>query len=777
MGSNVSQSEGMIIDVLPLNKNTSHRLRFIDETIDSFTLIWLDIQSKGNDLDSLRTKRLLLEINQKCLFYDDCQLFFHDIDQMKFENKKVLLIVSGSFIELVLSRSGIKTIISMIIIFCRHYYKYAKLKEDGIVDICTDHRSLQNCIQRELPSLKLNLFENQPLKSLLSFTENTLNDRISFTYILFIELLKQMPQTKQVREIMLNKCKDYYRDNKFRLLEINNFHQTYKSNQALKWYTQDSFIYRLVNRAFRTEDITLWYIFRYYIIDLCLQLEDIHRQQVTKFGHRSLRLFRGQAQMLTTELDDIQSRIGNLIVTTGFLSTSFESNVANMFASSAPQSETFKAVLYEIILDTEIAKNVIFVDVLDYLSSQNEAADMHIEEREILFNIGSVFRIENVHYESSTNLWHIKMEATDRDFNQIKLVKNKFQHGNQNLLFGRLLLDSDHYEEANSYFQLMIKVLPKSHQDLGTVYDAIGNLNMRITNWNEALKNFHQAYEIKKKFYEKNHPELGITLNNLGNYYKAIEENNRALNLYHQSLECINNNRLNIAVTKLNIGTILKINHQYLQALENCHEAFSILQQIEPCMHIELITCQGSIGDIHYAKEEYEIAEVFYLSAFNMAKKHVFFGDRCLIHCINALADTYEQQDSADRQRASEFCNEQLILHKKYLPENHVSIAYILMKLGQLLDKIDFYLEAFYIFERNLYREYASTAKCSILIAQCYDKHKMYEEALSFYTKAYQIQTKIYPKNHSIINGTEQLLTIVEKRFKEQLSFQQTNQS
>jgi hypothetical protein len=120
--------------ILFVNESSSHRLRFTDETIDLFTLIWLDVRSKGNDLESLGTKKLLLEINQKCLFYDDCQLFFDAIDTLTFENKIILLIVSGSFVQRILSR-GIRDKISTVIIFCRHYYKYASLKNDWIVDM------------------------------------------------------------------------------------------------------------------------------------------------------------------------------------------------------------------------------------------------------------------------------------------------------------------------------------------------------------------------------------------------------------------------------------------------------------------------------------------------------------------------------------------------------------------------------------------------------------------------------------------------------------------
>jgi hypothetical protein len=56
-------------NIVTIHNQSVHRVHFIDEPFDSFTLIWLDIQSKGNNLESLETKKLLLEISKDCLFY------------------------------------------------------------------------------------------------------------------------------------------------------------------------------------------------------------------------------------------------------------------------------------------------------------------------------------------------------------------------------------------------------------------------------------------------------------------------------------------------------------------------------------------------------------------------------------------------------------------------------------------------------------------------------------------------------------------------------------
>ena len=184
-----------------------------------------------------------------------------------------------------------------------------------------------------------------------------------FSYLSFIELLKQMPQTKKAKEIMLKKCKDYYRCNTKELEKIDLFHSTYTADQAINWYTRDCFVYRLVNQAFRIEDVSLWYLFRFFIIDLCTQLENVYRKQNIQ---DCLKLYRGQARMPTQELEDLRSNIGGCILTNAFFSTSKEITVAQQFIEGAENNDDFKVVMFEIIVNTPYLRSTVFVDIDQY---------------------------------------------------------------------------------------------------------------------------------------------------------------------------------------------------------------------------------------------------------------------------------------------------------------------------------------------------------------------------------------------------------------------------
>jgi hypothetical protein len=258
-----------------------HYLALNNQRIYQFSLVWLDETSQHSSLDSLRTRMLLLEINNNnCLFFDDPDKFLIEIERIKTKNTKLLVVMSGSFAKQVLP--AVKDI-PTIIIFCANNNEYIDLRKgpSNIVDICTDHETLKSCVYNELLSLKFNLFDHQELKSirLLSSSKLVYHNGAYSSYLLFIATLKQMPQTRQAKDCMLNKCKDYHRRNEQQIAMIDLLGKKYKSNEAIQWYTKESFLYHLVNRAFRTEDVELWYIFRYYIVDLCRQLEHVHKEQ------------------------------------------------------------------------------------------------------------------------------------------------------------------------------------------------------------------------------------------------------------------------------------------------------------------------------------------------------------------------------------------------------------------------------------------------------------------------------------------------------------------
>jgi len=792
------QIEGETNIVYETSEQQRHFPHSTTERIDQrYSLIWLDENSNKFSSDTEYTKNILCKFNpQCCSFYVESDKFLNDVRTGKYTNNKILLIVSGSLAEQLLPK--IKYIVPVVIIFCANYNKYIKLKTNdypNVVDVCTDYETLKNLLQRELSSLKLCLNENVPIKSLKflistmrSDSEDDLNNNSntiivnepSFYYILIVDLLKQMPQTNESKDIWLDKCREYYRGEPLELEKIEKFSKEYKADETIMWYMEESFVYRLVNRAFRTEDITLWYLSRYFIADICKQIEIVYQQQ----NHsRSLTLYRGQ-RMSIKELKSIRelSRIDGLFCTTAFFSTTQDISVAKSFSGDIgdPNDDEIISVLFEIIVDLIHLKTVRFVDINQYLSDKFHKFK---DEKEFLFTIGSIFRITHVKQDSeNSKLWYIYMTATDDGADIVQyhldLMRNKYKDIKINLRFGLYLLDMNYLGRAESYFQMLLHELERSNykqrydEDLAFVNNSLGELNMRTTNYKEAYQYFQNALTIRSK--NSTSTNLCTSYIYFGNYYKAIGDPLQAHEYYVKALVIMNENpeknKINIDKLNINIASIYATYGDYSKSLKlslETQNSFKKIQSIYP-LYSEMIISQGLIGDIYFTEENYIKAEKCYLNVFNMCKKYLCIGNKQFIHCICSLTELYRKKFNDNNQYALKFCEKQLELHRQHLSQNHLSVAHLLIKLGDIKQDISYYQNALEILNYIDHREYLTIAKCHKFIGDYYLNNQQINQNIKEvgdnYYRTREIFKKIYSENNHRIDEIQHLIHSIEQR-------------
>jgi hypothetical protein len=77
---------------------------------------------------------------------------------------------------------------------------------------------------------------------------------------MLIYVLKQIPRDQSSHQQMIDLCRDYFKNNKYEMEKIEDFRMNYKREKAIEWYTDECFLYKLLNKALRTEDIELVYI-------------------------------------------------------------------------------------------------------------------------------------------------------------------------------------------------------------------------------------------------------------------------------------------------------------------------------------------------------------------------------------------------------------------------------------------------------------------------------------------------------------------------------------
>ncbi|CAF3825706.1 unnamed protein product [Rotaria sp. Silwood1] len=252
-------------------------------------------------------------------------------------------------------------------------------------------KSIGTCIDLLSRQIEFSLFNNHSLNSI----RNLQSKRASFLlFHLLIDVLKELPKTNEAKQQMIDLCRSYYQANPSQLYKINYFEDSYQPSDAIRWYTEDNFLHKLLNKALRTKDTFLLYLFRYYIIDLCQQIKDESNKYLSSLPKNVIvKSYHGQI-LSKNELEILQNSIENYISPTGFFSTSEDPKIALIFAGD----DQSNGVLFEITNDPSI---------LDPTSILVIASIKHFsrfpQEKEVLFGIGTTCKIEKIFYDSTIN--------------------------------------------------------------------------------------------------------------------------------------------------------------------------------------------------------------------------------------------------------------------------------------------------------------------------------------------------------------------------------------
>jgi len=215
-------------------------------------------------------------------------------------------------------------------------------------------------------------------------------EKIAFVWFqVLTEILIQMPQLPTAKEEMLEEwrraCDIGHDDTKL----INEFRSDYTPEQAIRWYTRNTFLYRSLNQALRSENIDNIYKFRLFIVDLHRQLTETFQSSVPT--EQVLTVYRGQ-RMTKVEVEKLRNNLHGLISMNSFISTSVNETITRTFLKpkNQEQQETTVGVLFKMTLRNDIAQQTKkpFADIRKF--------SVYSHEEEILLSMGTVFRIDKI---------------------------------------------------------------------------------------------------------------------------------------------------------------------------------------------------------------------------------------------------------------------------------------------------------------------------------------------------------------------------------------------
>jgi tetratricopeptide (TPR) repeat protein len=481
-------------------------------------------------------------------------------------------------------------------------------------------------------------------------SSTNLNGEFMFSR-LFVDTLLRMNFNQLDRKEFIDLCKIQYQLNPSENGILHEFELDYSSDQALKWYTKESFLYRLLNKALRVRNIDLLFLIRFFINDLQVQLEKLK-------SSKPLRVFRAQLMSLE-EFQVFQQSIGQYISMNSFISTSLNRDLALFYLGNSvlDNENSPKRLLFEINADPSI-------ECIKPFANISELSNFP-EEEEVLFMLGSVFRLDAIVFEPDKKIWIIEMTMCSDNEHQAKDVYEKMRNelcgsGNEtpNLIhLGNVLYDMGQFEKAEKYFRRLLNKLPNEHSDkancihklglavnaqgdhegglellhkglqirletlppgdelLGNSYNSIGLVYEDKYDYQSAIEWYKKGLIIYKNLYGEEHPRVALSLNNIGMMYEKQGKREQALECHFKALtikeKFLPGNHPQTANSLHNIGEVYRNLDQYDKAREYFDRALAMYIKTRPYLHSNTAYILTSIGLLSQMKSDFDQALIF----------------------------------------------------------------------------------------------------------------------------------------------------------------------
>ncbi|CAF4155923.1 unnamed protein product [Didymodactylos carnosus] len=745
-----------------------------DHNLENFTVVWLDADIDKTDDCHDTKKRLRTTANHLRTFCDADECIDY-ISSIKIE--QALLILSGSFGEIIAPLIFELPQITFIYIFCLNKIKHETWANHQL----NNHNKIRGVFIHK-DSLLIQIAEDAKVLSKhmmpmnvfsLSHNEKSIRDldKESTVFMwnqLLMDVLLRMPKSDESKTELLTECESYYRDNDKELEKINDFRLNYSSDAALSWYTRDSFVYRLLNKALRTRDIDIIFKFRFFIADLYRQLQKEHSKFMESCtnGECFLTVYRGQ-HLKADELQELKDNVGRLISMNTFISTTYKKDVASLLAGDGSLSPILESILFEIRINTNIdTKPYANIKELSFIK----------DEDEVLFSIGTIFRIESVEKQTETKIWDVKLILNSDDDEQMKVLSKQISEeadgGSDLNMLGFLLIQIGEYAKAERYFRRLINNTLPNDPDMDMLYNNIGAVYNDQGEYSQALTCYQQALEIRLKALGPNHPTVATTYNNIGAVYNDQGEYSQALTYYQKALEIqlntLGSDHPTVATTYNNIGLVYKYQGEYFQALIYYQQALEILLKTLGPNHPTVATTYNNIGEVYNHQAQYSQALTYYQKALEIEWKTLGPNHPAVATTYNNIGAVYN--DQGEYPQALIYYQQALEILLKTLGSNHPTVATAYNNIGGVYNHQRKYSQALTYYQKTLEiqlntlgPDHPTVATTYNNIGLVYKYQAEYFQALTYYQQALEILLKTLGPNHPTVATTYNNIGLVYK--------------
>jgi tetratricopeptide (TPR) repeat protein len=493
---------------------TYEALPYQKYAIEDSIITWFDEEFQKKDTNYFHLITQTRQITNDVKIFDTLDFLCNYIKQVI--DEKVFLVVSGPVDETLWSFACNSPQIASIYIFCtlKTFGEKSNIQHSKLKGVYTEFDSLYDQLKYDVKQYENNLIQFRTLNSSITNLFDPRNQYQSLLSYYFFKYLKNIlnnldKNTHDYSE-MIAFYRERYAKNYSALYKIDEFQHEYEPNYAISWYIKCSFLYRIINHALRTQNMCVLYKFRYFIKDL----HDQFQLQLTQsINHWKGTVYRGECLSMEN-LEEYS--VGCNVMYNSYLPASFCKKVALAFTSSVPNKSDFKSVLFRIDIDTDSPSSYCFACIAD----TNRMKD----EEEVLFSIGTIFRINSIIDETDSGGPYIIDLTLDTDEKLPKLA-TVMQYYSKELYgwsqIGQLLLQMGNYTRAQQFFQVLLE-RGNRDEDQAACADILHQLGYtfhRNNDFDRALRFYKQAVQLSQESIEHMRA-LVATYYNIGSIYR-----------------------------------------------------------------------------------------------------------------------------------------------------------------------------------------------------------------------------------------------------------------
>jgi tetratricopeptide (TPR) repeat protein len=495
---------------------------------------------------------------------------------------------------------------------------------------------------------------------------------------LLIDCLVRMESSSNEKQEFITFCKQHYKDNPADLEVVEEFERDYVPKKSLWWYTRHSFLFRLLNKALRVQNIDLLYLFRFFIRDLKEELEN-NKCSSPVHVYRAQRMSKDEIKML-------QKSVGEYVSMNSFLSTSINQQQAQSFFSSTSLPDDVEEVFFKIDADPRLDNVKPFGNITSF--------SYFPDEKEVLFMIGSIFQVVEMKRDSH-RIWNIRIILRSENDHQLKSL---FQHMKKELgtettgLFelGSVMYGMGKLNEAEKYFRLYLDGLPVGDPSIANGYQALGMVADDKGDNESSLKWYNKALDISIKRVGSDHPNIATIHNCIaivhrkkGDYGLARESYKKALVI---RIKKYGQDHPDVGMCLHNMAVVYQEEKNYSKALEVYQAALMIFEKHLPPEHPHLGKLHNNIGIIYRNLGNYDKASEHYNLDLNISKKSLPSEHPSIAETLVNIGMVYEAKD--DFQQALSYYDQAAIIFRYTLSTTHPNVIKVEEAIKRVSQKV-----------------------------------------------------------------------------------------